>query len=322
MGAVTFRRAVRENIGLVIGIAGASGSGKTFSAMRLAAGLSAGKPFAFIDTEAGRGKHYADRFTFDHADMPPPFRPGSYADAIREADKAGYPVIVVDSFSHEHAGEGGLLDWQEEELDRMAGQDWKKREACKMAAWIKPKSDHKRLVSQLLQVRAHLILLFRAEQKIEMVRVDGRMEIQPKRIASGFSDWIPICEKNILYELTASFLLTPDAPGIPKPIKLQEQMREFVDLKSPLNEEAGRRMATWAKGGSVKSSAMPPSAPVQEQAPADDEIPAELEVYKHQLLNCPRTNQAINDVWKSIPEQLRQDLYTVYSAQLKGLKKA
>ena len=202
---ITFRRAVRENVGLLIGIAGASGSGKTFSALRMAAGIAGKKPFALIDTEAGRGKHYADRFTFDHGDMRPPFSPSAYAEAIMTADKAGYPVIVVDSFSHEHAGEGGLLDWQEEELDRMAGTDWKKREACKMTAWVKPKVSHKRMVSQLLQVRAHLILCFRAEQKIEMVKTERGMEIQPKKIASGFSDWIPVCEKNILYKLTAHF---------------------------------------------------------------------------------------------------------------------
>ena len=127
MGAVTFRRAVREDVGLVVGLAGPSGSGKTFSAMRLAAGMAGSKPFAVIDTEAGRAKHYADRFAFDHADLHSPFRPGTYAAAIIEADKAGYPVIVVDSFSHEHAGDGGLLDWHEEELDRMAGQDYKRR---------------------------------------------------------------------------------------------------------------------------------------------------------------------------------------------------
>lgn len=255
--SITFRRAVRESVPLIIGIAGASGSGKTYSALRLATGIAGGKPFAMIDTEAGRAKHYADRFAFDHADMHPPFRPSAYAEAIKAADDAKYPVIVVDSFSHEHAGDGGLLDWHEEELDRMAGTDWKKRESCNMAAWIKPKMAHKSMVSQLLQLRAHVILCFRCEQKIEMKRgTDGRMEIVPKKIASGFSDWIPICEKNILYELTSSFLLTPDAPGIPKPIKLQEQMREFVDLKSPLNEQAGKLLAQWASGGEQPKQAV------------------------------------------------------------------
>lgn len=264
--SVTFRRAVRENVGLVIGIAGPSGSGKTFSAMRLAAGISGRKPFAMIDTEAGRSKHYADRFTFDHADLHAPFRPSAYAEAIKAADEAGYSVIVVDSCSHEHAGEGGMLDWQEEELERMAGSDWKKREACKMAAWIKPKADHKRMVSRLLQVRAHLILCFRAEQKIEMVKVDGRMEIQPKKLASGFSDWIPICDKNLLYELTSSFLLTPDAPGIPKPIKLEAQHRALIDLKNPLDEQVGERLAEWARGGKAPDHMAPEPSP----EPADD----------------------------------------------------
>lgn len=258
MGSITFRRGVREQIGLILGLAGSSGSGKTFSAMRLATGMSNGKPFAVVDTEAGRAKHYADRFVFDHADIRPPFRPSTYAEAIMAADRAGYPVIVVDSFSHEHAGDGGLLDWHEEELDRLAGTDYKRRDACKMAAWIKPKTDHKRMVSQLLQVRAHLILLFRAEQKIEMVRAkDGHMEIQPKKIASGFSDWIPICERNLLYELTASFLLTPEQPGVPKPIKLEAQHREIISLTSPLNEQAGQKLAEWASGA---------TAPLQEAA--------------------------------------------------------
>lgn len=263
---ITFRRAVRENVGLVIGIAGPSGSGKTFSAMRLAEGISGGKPFAVIDTEAGRGKHYADRFTFDHGDLGPPFRPSAYAEAIKAADKAGYPVIVVDSCSHEHAGEGGLLDWHEEELDRMAKDDWKKRESCKMTAWIKPKMEHKQMVQRLLQVRAHLILCFRAEQKIDIVKnADGRMEMVPKKIASGFSDWIPICEKNILYELTASFLMTPDAPGIPKPIKVQAQHRAFIDFKAPLDESVGKKLAEWAAGG---VPAIQPPAPKHSTAPA------------------------------------------------------
>lgn len=285
--SITFRKAVRENVGLIVGIAGPSGSGKTFSAMRLAAGMSQGKPFAVIDTEAGRAKHYADRFAFDHADLQPPFRPGAYADAIKAADAAHYPVIVVDSCSHEHAGDGGLLDWHEEELERMAGSDWKKRESCKMAAWIKPKTAHKRFVSSMLQVRAHLILCFRAEQKIEIVSNNGRTEIQPKKIASGFSDWIPICEKNILYELTSSFLLTPDAPGIPKPIKLEAQHRSVISLNNPLDEEAGRKLAEWAKGG----QSIPVAAqPLQQAAEALAGEPVDVTIHD--------TNEPAPFVWR------------------------
>ena len=252
---ITFRPAVRENVGLIIGLAGSSGSGKTYTAMRLAAGISGSKPFAVIDTEAGRAKHYADQFKFDHAELHPPFRPAAYAEAVMAADAAGYPVIVVDSVSHVWAGDGGVLDWQEEELTRMAGDDWKKREAVKMAAWIKPKMGHKHMMQKLLQVRAHLILCFRAEEKIEMIREDGKMKIVPKITRTGLDGWVPVCEKNLPFELTASFLLTSDKPGIPKPIKLQEQHRALFPLDKPITEESGRLIAQWASGGKAKESA-------------------------------------------------------------------
>lgn len=247
--SITFRPAVRENVNLLIGLAGGTGSGKTRSAMRLASGISSGKPFAVIDTEAGRAKHYADDFLFDHCDLRPPFRPQSYAEAILEADRLGYPAIVVDSMSHVWAGDGGVLDWQEEELDRMAGDDWKKREGCKMAAWIKPKMAHKDMVQALLQVRAHLILCFRAEEKIEMKREGGKTVILPKQSLTGKDGWIPVCEKNLPFELTTSFLLLASNPGHPNPIKLQEQHKPLFPSGHPIDEEAGRRIAEWARGG-------------------------------------------------------------------------
>lgn len=240
----TFRPAKRTEVGLIIGLVGPSGGGKTMSAMRLATGLSNGKRFCCIDTEGGRALHYGDDFAFDHGDLTAPFSPDRYAEAIEAADRADYPVIVVDSFSHEHAGDGGLLDMQEAEYQRLGA-----RESVKMASWIKVKMAHKKMVQRLLQVRAHLILCFRAEQRVEMVKgSDGKIQVVPKTTLSGFSEWIPVAEKTLLYEFTASFLLTPDAPGRPKPIKLQEQMRPFFPLDQPITEKSGERFALWAHG--------------------------------------------------------------------------
>ncbi len=248
-----FKPAIRESVGLIIGLAGPSGSGKTYSAMRLASGIAGDKPFAVIDSEGGRAKHYADQFKFDHGDLMPPFRPQAYTEAIHAADAAGYPVIVVDSVSHLWAGEGGILEWQEEELDRMAGDDWRKREACRMAAWIKPKMASKAFVQRLLQLRAHLILCFRAEEKVEMVKDDnGKTRIVPKKSTTGLDGWMPVCEKSLPYELTVSFLLMPDNPGVPHPIKLQAQHRSMFPPGKPIDEEAGRRVAAWAAGATDK----------------------------------------------------------------------
>lgn len=255
---IVFKPAVLEAVNLIIGLAGGTGSGKTYSAMRMASGMSRGRRFAVIDTENGRAKHYAREFAFDHADLRPPFRPQHYAEAILAADAAGYPVIVVDSASHEWAGEGGILDWQEEELERMSKGDWQKRDSCKMAAWIKPKMDHKKMVQRLLQVRAQLVLCFRAEEKVEMVKGDdGKMKIVPKVSRTGLDGWIPICEKSLPYELTASFLLTNDAPGMPKPIKLQQQHRALFPIDQAIDEKAGERIAAWAAGTSTTTGSAP-----------------------------------------------------------------
>jgi AAA domain len=315
----TFRKAVRENVSLLIALAGGTGSGKTYTAMRLASGISQGKPFAVIDTEAGRAKHYADKFLFDHGDLQEPFSPSAYADAIGAADKAGYPVIVVDSFSHEWAGYGGVLDMQDTELDRMAGDDWKKREACKMAAWIKPKGEHKKMMQKLLQVRAQLILCFRAEEKIEMVRgEDGKMKIQPKQSLTGLAGWIPICEKNLPFEATCSFLLTADAPGVPKPIKLQEQHKALFPLDKPITEASGASIFEWARGA---------KAPPAERASAPpDEVNGSEFITPDQCANletlCQDNNVPLDRLRKVAKvERLAQILAADYDRALTWIKK-
>lgn len=255
---VTFRPAVRAHVPLLLGVAGGTGSGKTMSALLLARGITQGQPFAFIDTENGRGLHYADAFPeMQHARLDAPFRPEQYADAIT-AGATQYPVVVVDSMSHEWAGDGGCLDWH----DELMNGDQKKN----LSAWIKPKLAHKRMVTRLLQVQAHVILAFRAEPKVEAVRQpDGSTKIIEKPSLTGLNGWIPIAEKMLPYELTASFLLMADQPGVPKPIKLQEQHKPMVPLDRPLSEDVGRAMAAWAAGG---SSPLEPAAPSTDEASA------------------------------------------------------
>lgn len=307
-----FKPAIREQVGLLIGLAGGTGSGKTFSAMRLASGISGGKPFAVIDTEAGRAKHYADQFKFDHGDLMPSFSPQAYAEAIFAADEAKYPCIVVDSMSHEWAGEGGVLEMHEAELERMAGSDWEKRERVKMSAWIRPKMDHKKMVQRLLQIRAHLILCFRAEEKVDMVRDEktGKMLIVPKKSVTGLDGWIPVCEKNLPFELTTSFLLTADAPGIPKPIKLQEQHRTMFPLTKAISEESGRGVALWAAG-------VPPAAIPEDELDAlcmtmDVETLPALETA---FGNAYKRAKAIRD------DKAMKKLKAVYDGQKEALRK-
>jgi hypothetical protein len=248
-----FRPAVRSEVGLIIGLAGGTGSGKTYSAFRIAKGIAGDRPFAVVDSEAGRAKHYADQFRFDHGDLKAPFRPDAYVEAIEAADSAGYPVIIVDSMSHEWAGDGGVLDWQEEEFERLGNRD-----AVKLLSWSKPKQSHKRMVTRLLQCRAHLILCFRAEPHVEMTKDDkGKTVIKPKQGFTGYNGWFPVTEKMLPFELTVSFMLMAEQPGIGRPIKLQAQHKGMFPAGAALDEDSGRRIAEWARGGATINGGAP-----------------------------------------------------------------
>lgn len=241
-----FRDAKRENVPLLILIAGGTGAGKTESALRLATGLSGGKKFAVIDTERGRALHKADDYVFQHTNLEEPFSPERYSEAVKAADDAGFPVIVIDSGSHEYEGIGGVLDIQTQEFARMGGRD-----SARMSSWIEPKRRHKLFVRELLRVKAHVILCLRAEDKIEIIKQGDKTVVRPKESLVGAQGWIPICEKRLPFEATISLLVTADAPGVPKPIKLESRHKELVPLDQPISEETGKRLALWAAGTSA-----------------------------------------------------------------------
>lgn len=261
----THRPGKRESLSLMIGIAGGTGAGKTYSGMRLAAGLAGGKVFAVVDTENGRANFYADDFKFEHGEIREPFRPDTYVEAIQALDREGFPVILVDSMSHEYAGDGGILDWHDELVTEFvkrakAGGDtraeWQIEESNKMRAWIEPKLAHKAMMSKLLQVKAHLIFCFRAEPKTEIAKENNKTVIREKKGMMGLNGWFPVCEKNMPFEMTSYFLMTAEKPGIPMPITLREPHKAFFPLDKPISEESGRLMAAWARGGTA--SLQPP----------------------------------------------------------------
>ena len=251
--AFTFRPAQRESLHLLISLAGGTGSGKTLSALKLAKGIAGpGNRIAFIDTENGRGLMYADDFPIDYGALSEPYTPPRYIEALKAGAKTGAGVIILDSLSHIWTGTGGVLEQQEDILQKMAGDDFKKREACRMSSWIKPKGDHKKFVTALLQIPCHVICCFRASPRIEMVKKDGGgWEVRAKESLAGAQGWIPDAEKSLPFEMTASFLLLAERPGVPIPIKLPQPLRSIFPLDQPINEDSGARLAAWARGRRV-----------------------------------------------------------------------
>lgn len=267
---MAFTKAVRKGVHVFGALSGGTGSGKTMSLLRLAAGLSGGKRFAFIDTEEGRGLHYADRFDYDHDTLRPPFRPKAYEDKIDEAIAAGYETIVIDSGSHEHAGPGGLMDWHdellEEKIERARANaaryndknfdEAKQREKLSISCWIEPKKGHSRMVQRLLQAPAHILMGFRAAEKIEFAKVpfekDGKTlyktELRPMERETGVDGWVPICEKMLPFEATFSYLMLSKNPGVPIAIKHPEWAHKMFPLDKQITEESGRALADWCAG--------------------------------------------------------------------------
>jgi hypothetical protein len=80
------------------------------------------------------------------------------------------------------------------------------------------------------------------------------MKVIPKASLTGLDGWIPIAEKNLPYELTASFLLMADKPGLPKPIKLPAPLAPLVPLDRTLDATVGLAMSEWALGGTKLTS--------------------------------------------------------------------
>lgn len=256
------RPAVREKTPLLLGLVGPSGTGKTYSALRLATGIQrvTGGDIFVIDTEARRSMHYAPdkgaqpnpakgKFGFRIVPFGAPFGPLEYLKAIEHCVKKGAKTIIVDSMSHEHEGPGGVLEMHEAEVKRLAKQ-WKTSEdAVKMSAWGKPKSERRRMINTILQMEANFLFCFRAKPKLKIVK--GKNPEQ-----RGF---MPLAGEEFVYEQTARFLLLPGADGRPALTSTFEGEREIIKIPSQfrdlfakpgeqLSESLGVLMAQWAAG--------------------------------------------------------------------------
>lgn len=253
-------RAVRCGVVPLIGVNGKSSGGKTKSALLLARGLvgPAGK-ICGIDTENGRMSHHADDPTiggFDTIDLQPPFHPARYADAIKLAIEKGYKVVVVDSATHEWAGEGGCLEWQAQWMDG-------KKDGMKMISWNELGKQRAPFLNLILRCPIALILCFRVKDKVIMPKVDDT-PLQPgeyrKKQQVVIEEDAPITRKDLLYEMAWSCLVEAhegDGGGFfrvqkPGPDSLR---REFEAVKSNrLSVEHGAAIARWCLGTAQPSN--------------------------------------------------------------------
>lgn len=255
----TISPGTRESLPLFIGLVGPSSSGKTRSALRLAVGMQSvvGGEIVFINTEGKRGTMDLDLFkkkdgspAIKHMAFDAPYASLDYLDAILQARASGAKTIVIDSLSHEHEQEGGMLDYQEQELTRMAGDDYRKRESMQMLAWGKPKAARRKLLTRgIMQTDVNIIACFRAKETSKPVKVDGKNKV----VAMGF---MPIAGDEFVFEMALSCLLLPGSQGVPTwhpehpgekiAVKRPDHLADIVRDGEQLTEEVGARLARWA----------------------------------------------------------------------------
>ena len=278
------RPARRERVPLLVGLTGPSGGGKTYSALRLATGIQevTGGDIYFVDTESRRALHYADRFKFQHIPFDAPFGSLDYLVALQHCVKQGAGVVIVDSMSHEHEGPGGMVDLQEQIVQRMAGDDYAKRERVKMLAWAEPKAKRRQLINGILQLNCNFIFCFRAKNVSKPVKnAQGKTEVQQM-------GYMPIAGEEFVFEQTLNALLLPGAGGVPTwfpdergertMVKLPEQFKGLSQRQKPLDETVGKHLAMWARDDEAAGETMDRGSdtltednPTAAEGPADED---------------------------------------------------
>ncbi len=95
------RQASKKQAKIKLALAGCSGSGKTYSSLLLAYGITKNySKIAIIDTESGSADLYAHLGSYNVLALKAPYTPERYIQAIETCERAGMEVIIIDSISH------------------------------------------------------------------------------------------------------------------------------------------------------------------------------------------------------------------------------
>lgn len=193
---MSFQKAQRKQAKLRLALAGPSGSGKTYSALLVAQGLAPQGRIALIDTERGSGELYSHLADYDIATLTPPYTPDRYIALIREAEQAGYAVLIIDSLSHAWTGQGGVLDMHEKAATAAKGNTW--------AAWREVTPAHNALVEAMIGANLHIIATLRTKTAYDVTDDNGKK----KPVKVGLA---PVQRDGMEYEFTLLLDLTIDS---------------------------------------------------------------------------------------------------------------
>ena len=222
------KKAQKKKVKLKVGFSGASGFGKTYSALLMAYGMCGDwSKIAVIDSENGSASLYSNLGEYNTIDLKPPYSPERYIEAIKACEDGGMEVIIADSISHEWDGEGGCL----EIVEKLGGrfQDWSK---------VTPR--HRKFINTILQVNCHFITCVRRKQEYDMTKENGKTKVTKL----GMKE---VTREGFEYELTVNFELTNDnhlCKASKDRTGLFMNRPEFITTV-----ETGKELMMWANAG-------------------------------------------------------------------------
>lgn len=223
------QKAKRHQVKLRLGLSGASGFGKTYSALLLAYGITNDwTKVAVIDTENNSASLYAHLGNFNVVSLNEPYNPERYIQAIKLCEKENQEVIIIDSVSHEWQGKGGCLQLHEQLGGRF--QDWAK---------ITPR--HTAFIDAILQSKAHIITTTR--RKIDY-SLDLGQNGRTKVVKHGTKE---ITREGFEYELTVNFELIND-----KHLAKASKDRTGLFMDKPeivITKGVGKKLIDWCNQG-------------------------------------------------------------------------
>lgn len=226
-----FKKASKKGSKLRLALFGVSGSGKTFSALRIASGL--GQKIAVIDTERGSASKYSDRFSFDVAECEKP----TINNLKMIIDQAkGYDVLIIDSLSH--AWMELLQEVEQIAKSRYGGNTW--------SAWSEGTPKQQGFINSILNFPGHIISTMRVETNwTTMTNEKGKTV--PVRIGEA-----PKQGKGMEYEFDMLMQLSQD--HIAQVVKDRTGKYQDELIEKP-GEEFGKELALWLDGDEYRQYA-------------------------------------------------------------------
>jgi hypothetical protein len=223
------KQSEKKQVKLRLGLSGASGFGKTTSALLIAYGMTGDwSKIAVIDTENSSASLYSDLGDFNVLDLSAPYSPERYIQAIELCEKSNISVIIIDSASHEWNGSGGCLDIHEKLGGRF--QDW---------ANVTPR--HQAFIDKILQSQCHIITTTRRKMDYSLdVGSNGKTQV----VKHGTKE---ITRDGFEYELTVNFELINEnhlAKVSKDRTSLFANKPEFV-----ITVETGKKILEWCNSG-------------------------------------------------------------------------